>query len=655
MILTYAGVRDERCSSGDGGLSRIQVEHISKRVKGLLRHLSPRLVVGAAAAGSDLIIAREAQVTGCALHVLLAESRDKFKRVSVEGCGEEWEASYDRLLDDLPPAQRSIIDGPSGASDFDASFFRSMNREIIDCAQDLAREDEKTVALVIQSKADDQDPGDVTVDFSDRAERRGILCLQIDPTVEPENMARAFVAMPYGKKHDPTRGQQVDCDNIFDRLLVPALEGADYEWERADEQVDSGAIHVAMIEALSDSDLVVADTITKNANVFYELGLRHVFADASTLLIGPTGTTPPFDLNFVRQISYPLSGTSLSEEESVEGIRKLRDFLSDLDANQVDSPVYQWFNVIREPVLEFRDDRRRMDEKVLELSKKIAHAGRGGEEEIDDLLASIDSAEIPERDEQRLRLRLATVVLERGNHEKASDWLDRLELETDHHLYSDWCHARALALQRQGVKAERENENPDPFWLGAQDILEGLFETRKGNSETYGLAGGVAKRRATRALRDEDAPKARIQLRQSISYYQEGMESEPSDFYVGVNLVSLSRVYVQHMRAEDEYRRYLERCMPVVEYYVDRARGRGAEDFWAEVTKAELLLTHHLLQTREVSAEDVVDAYLEALAVPHPDDWETSVRDQLELFRLAGDPGDVWEPVLRRLGTDDEF
>lgn len=651
MILTYAGVRDERCSSGDGGLSRDQAEHIGRRLRGLLRHLSPRLVVGAAAAGSDLIIAREAQRTGCDLHVVLAGSKDEFKRVSVDGCGEEWETSYSRLMDELPAERRSIIEGPPDSRGFDASFFQSMNGEIIDSAQDLAREEEKTIALVIQSKDGNHDPDDVTADFRDRAERRGILCLQIDPTVKQDDMARAFIAMPYGKKHDSVRGQQVDCDDIFNRLLVPALEGADYEWERADEQVDSGAIHVAMIEALSDSDLVVADTITRNANVFYELGLRHVFADASTLLVGPEGTTPPFDLNFARQISYPLSGTSLSEEESVEGTRKLRDFLIDLDVDQVDSPVYQWFNVVREPILELRDDRRRMDKKVLELSQKIAHTGRDGEEEIDDLLAFIDDAEIPDRDEQRLRLRLATVVLEQGNYEKASDWLDRLELETNHHLYSDWCHARALALQRQGVRADKTNDNPDPYWSRAQAILEGLFETQKGNSESYGLAGGVAKRRATRALRRENAPKARAQLRRSISYYQEGMEAEPSDFYVGVNLVSLSRVYVQHMRAEDEYRRYLERCLPVVEYYVDRARRRG-EDFWAEVTNAELILTRHQLPTEKVSAEDVADAYLEALAVPHPVDWNTSVRDQLELFRLAGDPIELLGPILDRLRTE---
>jgi hypothetical protein len=653
MILTYAGVRDERCSSGDEGLSTDQVEHVRRRVKSLLRHLSPRLVVGAAAAGSDLIIAREAQVTGCQPHVVLAESQEEFKRVSVKGCGDEWEQSYGRLLDDLPSDRKTIIDGPAGAGDFDASFFHSMNGKIINCAQDLAEGDEKTLALVVQPKTDDHEPDDVTIDFRDRAERRGILCLQIDPTVRPEDMQRVFVAMPYGKKHDPTRGRQVNCDDIFDRLLVPVLEDADYEWERADEQVDSGAIHVAMFKALYEADLVIADTITRNANVFYELGLRHVLADASTLLVGPEGTSPPFDVNFVRHVFYPLSGTSLSEEEAVEGISTLRDFLDELDTNETDSPIYQWFQVNPRPDIKLRDARRETDEMVLTLSNKLSRAGQEGGEELAEVAAAIDAAEIPQRDERRLRLRLGSIALELGNYAKAHEWLGRLEFEPGEHLYADWCHTKALALQRQGREADENDEDPDRYWSRAQQVLDQLFEHRRGNSETYGLAGGIAKRRAMRALRMGEDHQGYAQLRRSIDFYQRGMEHDPSDFYVGINLVSLSRLYVQHVREQGDYRNYLKRCMPVVEYYVERVRGRDGEDFWTEVTKAELMLTHHCLGARDVSREEVVAAYFQALAVPHPDDWETSVLDQLQLFRLAGDPVELLAPLLDRLTAEE--
>lgn len=195
------------------------------------------------------------------------------------------------------------------------------------------------------------------------------------------------------------------------------------------------------------------------------------------------------------------------------------------------------------------------------------------------------------------------------------------------------------------------DRNGESYWSTAQDILDRLFENRMGSSETYGLAGGVAKRRATSALREEDLPGARAHLRRSIDYYEQGMDAEPSDFYVGINLVSLSRLYIQHISYKDEYRRHLDRRTPVVEFYVDRARGRGTDDFWAEVSKAELTLTRFLNEAKSLSSEDVVDAYFEALAVPHPVDWETSVRDQLELFRLAGDPIELVNPVLDRLQT----
>ena len=36
-------------------------------------------------------------------------------------------------------------------------------------------------------------------------------------------------------------------------LLVPALEDADLSWQRADEEVDTGLIHVGMIEQLGNA------------------------------------------------------------------------------------------------------------------------------------------------------------------------------------------------------------------------------------------------------------------------------------------------------------------------------------------------------------------------------------------------------------------
>ena len=124
--------------------------------------------------------------------------------------------------------------------------------------------------------------------------------LAIDFHPLPQSPRRAFVVMPYGKKKDPRVNRFLDCDPAFHRVYRPLLEDFDVEWIRADLQTDSGIIHSAMLSDLANSDLVVADLSAINFNVAYELGIRHVFASRSTVLIDPSVTSfkrmaPPFD------------------------------------------------------------------------------------------------------------------------------------------------------------------------------------------------------------------------------------------------------------------------------------------------------------------------------------------------------------------------
>lgn len=93
--------------------------------------------------------------------------------------------------------------------------------------------------------------------------------------------------MPYGEKFDPLNKVTYDCDPVFKKVYLPVLEDLDVDWTRADRQTDSGLIHVAMINDLANSHLVIADIATYNFNVAYELGMRHVFARNSTVLVNP--------------------------------------------------------------------------------------------------------------------------------------------------------------------------------------------------------------------------------------------------------------------------------------------------------------------------------------------------------------------------------
>ena len=88
-----------------------------------------------------------------------------------------------------------------------------------------------------------------------------------------------FMVMPFGTKPtgaEPGKGPaQIDFNALWDKALRPMIENdLGYLPIRADQ--DAGSLIIqAMIERLAISDLVIADMTIPNANVYYEVGVRH--------------------------------------------------------------------------------------------------------------------------------------------------------------------------------------------------------------------------------------------------------------------------------------------------------------------------------------------------------------------------------------------
>ena len=110
-----------------------------------------------------------------------------------------------------------------------------------------------------------------------------------------------FVISPIGEEGTKTR-RQADC--VFDYIVKPALDGLDY---RLPERVDRSdkPVHITseIITQLLEADLVVADLSSLNANVFYELGIRHAFKKPC-ILLSDWIDRPPFDISGVNVIRY---------------------------------------------------------------------------------------------------------------------------------------------------------------------------------------------------------------------------------------------------------------------------------------------------------------------------------------------------------------
>src|SRR5690349_25153006 len=111
--------------------------------------------------------------------------------------------------------------------------------------------------------------------------------------------------MPFGVKPDG-QGGSVDFDAVYERLLRPAIQEAELEPLRADEELVGGLIHKPMYERLILADYAVVDLTTANANVFYELGVRHAVRPYSTVLVCADVKRTPFDLAPDRVIPYAL-------------------------------------------------------------------------------------------------------------------------------------------------------------------------------------------------------------------------------------------------------------------------------------------------------------------------------------------------------------
>ena len=191
-----------------------------------------------------------------------------------------------------------------------------------------------------------------------------------------------FVLMPFGRKPD-AGGREIDFDEVFAELIKPAVEEAGLQPIRADEEAAGGIIHGPMFERLLLCRYAVADLTTANANVYYELGVRHAARPCSTILLFADGTRLPFDLSPMRGIPYRLSRAGKpSEPAGDRGV--LTAALQHARDRVADSPVFQLVDGMVPPdISRLKTDVFRDRVEYSENAKqKLADARRAGVDSI---------------------------------------------------------------------------------------------------------------------------------------------------------------------------------------------------------------------------------------------------------------------------------
>ncbi|HLL77266.1 MAG TPA: macro domain-containing protein [Pyrinomonadaceae bacterium] len=113
-----------------------------------------------------------------------------------------------------------------------------------------------------------------------------------------------FVIMPYGEKKD-VDGNMINFDDIYKYIIEKAVARlGGFECVRCDNIDEPGWVHKRMVQHISEDRVAIVDTSTLNANVFYELGVRHALKRGVTVLIQRKGTTWPFNIAGLNSISY---------------------------------------------------------------------------------------------------------------------------------------------------------------------------------------------------------------------------------------------------------------------------------------------------------------------------------------------------------------
>lgn len=458
-----------------------------------------------------------------------------------------------------------------------------------------------------------------------------------------------FMIMPFGTK--PTGVEvgkgpvDVDFDALWNKALKPTVEKLGYRAVRADQETGS-LIIIEMLRRLAYADLVVADVSIPNANVYYEIGVRHAARDRNCVLIGAEWSKPVFDLGQMRRVSYPLVEGAVTEASAAQIASVLTSDIRKMINGT--SPVFEAVPAF--PNVEGNEEWvKAFADEVKELSEwSERKAG----------ISAISDKDV--RKPRALELRdelLGQAAISDGV------WLEMLpflrDATSDWQVVLDWIaampdHLRARpAVEEQRLLAQAKLKTMDlEERVGA---LKSLVERYGPSSERLGLLGGRHKDlydRVCKALRESQDPaekkklesRAAQHLDDAIDAYRAGMLCDLNDYYPASNLPGLLKI-----RGEPGDEELARSAAGVTALACQRAKALGKKDPWLNPTlllaafqAGHVPLAISLVKQirRDGAAAWQLDSVLRDLArtVDHTEDAETQkgLRDIIDQLQLVG-------------------
>jgi hypothetical protein len=395
-------------------------------------------------------------------------------------------------------------------------------------------------------------------------------------------MAQAvcFVLMPFGVKMDAA-GRSINFDQVYEQIFKPSVVAAGLLPVRADEEQAQGFIHKLMYERLLLSEFAIADLTILNANVYYELGVRHAAKPATTVMTMAGQSGLPFDVAGLRVLPYSLDAAG-SPVDAADAGTALADLLRSCIAKEfVDSPIYQLVDGLRPPPIDrertdlFRERTAATEKTKAELAAARASADPAAVAAVADRIGPASSLEA------NVALDLLLSYRAVGACQKMIDVIQALDAS----LSRTALVRELLAFAQNKLGLTRE----------AEETLNQIIAVQGPSSETNGLLGSVYKGRWEKAVSVNDGLAAKTYLRKAIAAYVAGFETDWRDPYPGVNALTLMEI------AGDDRK---DGLLPVVRYASERRlalKGQAA-DYWDYATRFEIAV----LEDNSPVAEDML-------------------------------------------------
>lgn len=422
-----------------------------------------------------------------------------------------------------------------------------------------------------------------------------------------------FVLMPFGRKPEGT-GRTIDFDAVYRDIIAPAVEAADMEPIRADQEEIGGTIHKPMFERLMLCEYAIADVTGANPNVYYELGIRHALRPHSTVIVFADNTALPFDIAAQRGVPYRLDGNGDIVDASGDCAIIARRLVSAHENTHDDSPLFQLIDGM--PRLEVDHEKTDIFRDRVEIAREYRTALASARKQGLDAVRAV--AEDPRLAE--LRNVETGIVIDLLLSFRAVGTRAGCQAMIDLHARMPKAlqHAR-MVREQLGFALNRVGRSEE-----AAEVLGAVISEFGQNSETNGLLGRVYKDLWETAKMQGRGIEARGFLKRAIATYRAGFEADWRDPYPGINAVTL-------MEIQDTPDPAAEAMLPVVRYAVTQRVGamrQDGGDYWAHATLLEVAV----LDRDPDLAEEAAASALAVVREP----WEpATTRRNLGLIREA--------------------